>query len=171
MPIGQNSYASGNNTGNSNYSLTSTVPDWYIDQVTKYTPASSIIDEDGILGTLRIDAVDLNVSVYEGESATILKKGVGHISSTSVWDGNVALAAHNRGASDYFGEIHTLEIGDVIRYSTALGTRKYEVTSVKQIKETDLSGTTPSSDNRITLITCVRDVAELRWQVTAREIT
>ena len=52
-----------------------------------------------------------------------------------------------------------------------LGTRTYEVFYVGQIEETDFSRLGRSSENMITLITCVRNVPEMRWCVQAREIT
>ncbi len=48
-----------------------------------------------------------------------------------------------------------------------MGTRTYEVTSVSKVKETDTSGTAPTSDNRLTLYTCVRNQRDYRWCVTA----
>ena len=36
------------------------------------------------------------------DSAT-LKKGIGHFEDSSIWDGNAAFCAHNRGANSYFG--------------------------------------------------------------------
>ena len=68
-------------------------------------------------------------------------------------------------------QIHTLEDGDKITYTTKLGTRTYEVFYVGQIEETDFSRLGRSSENMITLITCVRNVPEMRWCVQAREIT
>lgn len=65
-----------------------------------------------------------------------LAKGAGHFKSTSCWDGNVGLAGHNRGVANHFGQIHTLEDGDKITYTTKLGTRTYEVFYVGQIEET-----------------------------------
>ena len=65
----------------------------------------------GYLATLKIPALDLSVKVFQGTDSADLRKGVGHFEETSVWSGNVALAAHNRGTNDYFGEIHTLDIG------------------------------------------------------------
>ena len=94
-----------------------------------------------------------------GHGQQDLAKGVGHFEETSIWDGNVALAAHNRGTNDYFGEIHTLDIGDRITLTTRLGTRTYQVTSVEKISETDRSDLAPSAENRLTLYTCVRDSA------------
>lgn len=109
--------------------------------------------------------------MYEDESLESLAKGAGHFKSTSCWDGNVGLAGHNRGVANHFGKIHTLEDGDKITYTTKLGTRTYEVFYVGQIEETDFSRLGRSSENMITLITCVRNVPEMRWCVQAREIT
>ena len=124
----------------------------------------------GYLATLKIPAVGLSVKVYHGTDSKTLAKGVGHFEETSIWNGNVALAAHNRGTNDYFGEIHTLDIGDRITLTTKLGTRTYKVISVEKISETDRSDLVPSSENRLTLYTCVRDQRAYRWCVQAVEV-
>lgn len=74
---------------------------------------------------------------------------------------------HNRGVRNDFGKLHTLEIGDTITWTTKLGTRTYEVVSVEKVLETDTSGTTSTSDNRLTLYTCVKNQRAYRWCVTA----
>lgn len=124
----------------------------------------------GHLGTLKIPAIDLTVKIYQGTSSDTLKKGAGHFTNTSIWNGNVSLAAHNRGANSYFGEIHTLENGDRITLTTKEGTRTYSVTSVSKISETDNSMLESTSENCITLFTCVRDQREYRWCVRAVEV-
>lgn len=126
---------------------------------------------NGSLGTLKIPAIDLSVKIYQGTDSATLKKGVGHFTNTSIWDGNVSLAAHNRGANSYFGEIHTLENGDQIVLSTKEGTRTYSVTSISKISETDNSMLENTSDNCVTLFTCVRDQREYRWCVRAVELS
>ncbi len=123
----------------------------------------------GYLGTLKIPAIDLSVKIYEGTGSSTLKKGAGHFVETSIWDGNVALAAHNRGVNNHFGKIHTLEVGDTIHLTTRLGTRTYKVTSVSKVSENDRSGLEASVGNKITLYTCVRDQRENRWCVQAVE--
>ena len=111
------------------------------------------------------------MKVYEDESLESLAKGAGHFKSTSCWDGNIGLAGHNRGVANHFGQIHTLEEGDTISYTTKLGKRTYEVFYVGKILETDFSRLGRSSENMITLITCVRNQPELRWCVQAREVS
>ena len=123
------------------------------------------------LGTLKIPAIGLNVKIVQGTDSAALKKGVGHFEETSIWNGNVGLAAHNRGTNSYFGKIHTLEAGDEITLTTREGTRTYEVTSVAKVTETDRSSLENTSNNCLTLYTCVRDERDLRWCVRAVEST
>lgn len=124
----------------------------------------------GYIATLKIPSIDVNVKVYEGTGSAILAKGAGHFEETSIWNGNVALAAHNRGTNSYFGQIHTLELGDIITLTTKLGTRTYEVTSVSKVSETDRSALAASTQNMITLYTCVRNESDQRWCVQGIEV-
>ena len=121
------------------------------------------------VGSVNYPAIGLSVKVYQGTDSKTLAKGAGHFTDTSIWDGNVCVAAHNRGVNAHFGKIHTLEPGDTVTLTTKLGTRSYAVTSVEKVSETDTSGTAATSDNRITLYTCVRDERDFRWKVTALE--
>jgi sortase A len=140
-------------------------------QATAFTEVTGgLYYSDGSLGKLSIPALGLTVGIYEGTDSAALAKGAGHFSETSIWDGNVALAGHNRGVNCHFGEIHTLSIGDAITLTTALGTRTYAVTSVAKVSVTDREALTASAENRITLYTCVRNRSELRWCVQAVEV-
>lgn len=123
----------------------------------------------GYLATLAIPTLGVNVKVFEGTDSATLAKGAGHFTDTSIWDGNVSVAGHNRGANCYFGNIHTLKQGDEITLTTKLGTRSYYVTEVKKISETDNSDTASTSENCITLFTCVRNESAYRWCVRAVE--
>ena len=123
----------------------------------------------GHLGMLRIPVIDLTVKVYEGTGDAVLKKGAGHFKTTSIWNGNVAVAGHNRGVNNHFGKIHTLDIGDEIEWTTKLGSRTYEVFSVAKVAVDDLSVLDSSAENIITLITCVKNQPEYRWCVQAAE--
>lgn len=127
----------------------------------------SLLYADGTLGMLKVPKLGLNVKVYEGENN--LEKGVGHFTDTAVFTGNVAIAGHNRGVNSYFGEIHNLKTGDEIIYTTKLGTKKYAVTSVRKINAADFSFLRETSDNRLTLITCVKNEPNFRRCVQARE--
>ena len=130
---------------------------------------SDLYYKNDSLGRLEIPALDLNVRIYQGTDSKTLAKGVGHFEDTSIWEGNVCLAAHNRGANSYFGQLHTLDIGDRIKLTTKLGTRTYKVTDVFKVSETDRSGLADSGENMLTLYTCVRNQRDQRWCVIAAE--
>ena len=135
-----------------------------------YTPVTSdLYYSNGSLGTLKIPALSLTVKIYEGTDSNALKKGAGHFSNYSIWNGNVCIAGHNRGVNNHFGQIHVLGTGDTITYTTKLGTRSYTVTSVAKVPETDTIGTTASDNNRLTLYTCVKNQSAYRWMVCAVE--
>lgn len=135
----------------------------------KYTNASTLRRSDGSIGTLKIPRIGINMKVYEGETAESMKKGVGHFTATSGWDGNIGVCGHNRGASYVIGDIKNLKKGDTIQYTSILGTRTYSVVLVEKIKSSDWSYLSATADNRITLITCVAGEPSLRWCVQAVE--
>ena len=117
-----------------------------------------------------ISKINLDAPILEGTAQGVLKKAVGHFSQTPEWNGNVALAAHNRGYKyNFFQEIKRLEIGDIIEYQTEQGVRKYEIEKKVQIKETDLSCLENTKENKLTLITCVENVPEYRLCIQAVE--
>lgn len=157
-------------TGAVNYPVIDSGTSSVVSASTGYTEVTSdLYYTNGSLGTLKIPAIGLTVKVYEGTGSSTLAKGAGHFEDTSLWNGNCCIAAHNRGVNNHFGQLHTLEVGDTITWTTKLGTRTYEVTSVSKVKETDNSGTAPTGDNRLTLYTCVRDQRDYRWCVIAEE--
>ena len=137
---------------------------------TSYTDVTSdLYYSGGELGTLKISAIGLTVKVYQGTDSATLAKGAGHFTNTSIWDGNIAIAAHNRGVNNHFGKIHNLTAGDTITFTTRLGTRSYEVYSVSKISVDDVSILDSTSANVITLVTCVMDQPSYRWYVKAVE--
>ncbi len=125
---------------------------------------------DGHIGNIKIAAIGVDFSVYEGADTKTMNKGAAHITNTSVWDGNVCLAAHNRGVANNFGKIQTLREGDLIVLSTAHGTRVYSVFRVEKIAETDTSILAPSVGNMLTLTTCVANERAYRYVVQAVQI-
>lgn len=136
-----------------------------------YTSVEGMKRSDGSVGTLKIPSLDINMKVWEGETNESMKKGLGHYISTSAWDGNVGVCGHNRGAKYTIGTIKDLEYGDTITYTTVHGTRTYSVVSVKTIANSDWSYLQATSDNRITLTTCLANQPEKRICVQAVEKT
>ena len=125
-----------------------------------FTPSSAILQNGGILGTLRF--LGNTVTVYEGTSNSSMAKGAGHFTGTSAWNGNVVFAGHNRGSHAWFYDVKDLKNGDTITYSTSLGTRRYRVTSVRIISVNDFTPLAGSSQNMLTLVTCLANEPDVR---------
>lgn len=120
---------------------------------------------------IEIPKIGLLANIAEGTTEDILNKYVGHFSETSLLDGNIGLAAHNRGYPvNYFEKIKKLEPGDEIIYRYNGDTKKYIVKEHQIIKETDWSFLEKKSNNLITLITCVEDLPEYRRCIQGIEI-
>ena len=139
-------------------------------QKTAYTSIEGMKRSDGSIGTVKIPSLDINMKVWEGETNASMKKGLGHYSSTSAWDGNVGVCGHNRGAKYTIGSIKNLKKGDTITYNTVNGTRTYAVETVTTISNDDWSYLQATSDNRITITTCLADHPESRICVQAVEV-
>lgn len=120
---------------------------------------------------IEIPKINLIAPIKTGTTQEILATAVGHFEGYSKWNGNVALAGHNRGYNcNFFQNIKNLEAGDKIIYYTNKGKREYKVVLNKIIKQTDWSYVQDTEDNRITLITCVENMYEYRRCVQAVEI-
>ena len=132
-----------------------------------YTSAKDMERKDGSIGSLKIPSLDINMKVWEGGTNESMKKGLGHYSSTSAWDGNIGVCGHNRGAKYTIGSIKDLDVGDKITYTTSMGTRTYLVETVTKISSSDWSYLSSTTDNRMTLLTCVAGDSSQRWCVQA----
>lgn len=139
-------------------------------QEAAHTSAEGMTRSDGSIGTVEIPSLGISVKVWEGESNASMKKGLGHYSSSSAWDGNVGVCGHNRGSTYVIGSIKNLTGGETITYTTIYGTRTYQVTLVETIDNNDWTYLESTSDNRITLTTCLADHPESRICVQAIEV-
>lgn len=144
-----------------------TVPE-YEDIV--YDDEEDILKQD-VLGILTIEKIGLKATVKEGSNKEILEEYIGHIENTSTYDGNIGLAAHNRGyEKSYFARLNELEGGDVVTYKTKFYTRKYKVDKIQTIFQTDWNLLKNTEENKITMITCVPNKRNQRLCVQATEI-
>jgi sortase A len=167
IPTEQSSFYHDNIRGNSHSTFSSSSNDIAASITLNTAP---LYYADGSIGTLYVEKTKKTIKVYAGESLDNLKKGAGHFSMTSAWDGNVGICGHNRGATAYFGFVKDLKAGDRITYTTLYGSRTYEVFSLEQISEYDYSKLGWSVDNVLTLITCVANSPEVRWAAQLREV-
>lgn len=127
------------------------------------------IKEEDVLGTLTIPKILLEKApIKEGVELDVLSQAIGHFPSTSLLSGNIGLASHNGGEkAPYFENLYKLKKGDEIYYESIYGTIKYIVQTSVVIDETDFSYLEETDDNRLTLITCVRNKPTKRLCVQA----
>ena len=69
-----------------------------------------------ILGEIMIPKINLIAQIKEGTTNNIINYYVGHFEETSLNQGNIGLAAHNRGKNikSYFANIKNLQENDII---------------------------------------------------------
>lgn len=130
-----------------------------------------IIQFDDAIGTLTIPDILLeNAPIRESVELDTLSQAIGHFPSTSIYVGNVGLASHNGGSNgDFFKNLKSIKIGSEIYYQSQFGTKRYVVTIKEVISDEDWSYLAETTDNRITLITCVVGQPEKRLCVQAVE--
>ena len=117
-----------------------------------------------------IPKISLEAEISEGTSKEVMDKYVGHFEETSLKNGNIGLAAHNRGYEvNYFNKIKQLKQNDEIIYKYKDFEKIYTVNKNIIIKDTDWSYLQETEENTITLITCVENEPEYRRCVQAIE--
>ena len=116
--------------------------------------------ENNVIGTLKIDKLNLYVPIYVGATDVNLNNGVCIISGTSMPLGeinsNVVIAGH-RGLIRHqmFRRINTLENGDLINVNTPFGDFVYKVYDTKIILPDEIENIFIQKDRDIiTLVTC-----------------
>lgn len=117
--------------------------------------------EEGLLGYVEIEKIDVYLPIYEGTTEQILRKGIGHLSGSSLPVGgestHAVLAGHSGLASQLmFTELEQLEIGD--RFSLYVMGEElcYQVDQILTVEpwQTDALQIEEGKD-MVTLITCV----------------
>lgn len=117
---------------------------------------------------IEIPKINLVAPIAEGTSANIMNEYVGHFAETPKNKGNIGLAAHNRGYKiNYFQNLKLLQKGDLIIYTYNGEISKYSVNELGIIKDIDWSKLESSSQDKLTLITCLEDEPEYRRYIQA----
>lgn len=128
------------------------------------------ITEDVNTWCLEIPKINLKANISEGTTKEVMEDYIGHFEETTKENGNVGLAAHNRGyKNNYFQKIKQLKEGDSIFYTYKGETKEYLVTKHVIIKDTDWTYLEDTEKNTITLITCVENEPEYRRCIQGEE--
>ena len=112
---------------------------------------------------LKIPRIFLEAEIAEGTTTEVMNTYIGHFEERAKKEGNICLAAHNRGYPvNYFQNLKLLKKGDKIVYKYQNFKKEYEVTENYIIKDTDWSCMEKTEENEITLITCIENEPEYR---------
>lgn len=119
---------------------------------------------------IEIPIINLKANIKEGTEKETLDDYVGHFEETQKENGNIGLAAHNRGyKNNYFENIKKLKEDDSIFYNYKGKIKEYKVEKISIIKDTDWNCLENTEKNIITLITCVENQPEYRRYIQGRQ--
>lgn len=106
---------------------------------------------------VRIPKIAVDAPVVAGDADHLPRfKGVGWYIGSGFpgFRGNTVLFGHLNGPYETFGRLDQLVAGDAVEVQTAGAIFRYQVTSVATVPEDAVWVLAPSSDRRLTLITC-----------------
>lgn len=121
---------------------------------------SQLAGSGGVMGTVRVPKISVELPIYHGTSDAALASGAGHLYGTSLPVGGPsthAVITGHRGlaTAQMFTRLNEIEIGDYLYITVLDRTLAYEVDSIDVIDPTDSSRLriVPGQD-RLTLMTC-----------------
>jgi sortase A len=121
--------------------------------MTGVPPVVHPVEVGSAIAALSIPRVRLSTVVLHGSDAHTLQRGPGHLEQTAVPGeaGNIVIAGHR---DSFFRPLRHIRMADDIFLETRDGRFHYRVTSVRVVGPRELSVIAPTSDERLTLITC-----------------
>lgn len=118
------------------------------------------MDGEGMMGSIRIPKINVDLPIWHGTSLQTLDRGAGHMYGTSLpvggEDTHSVISAHNGMTSALmFTHLDQLEKGDVFYLHIAGRTLAYKVDRLEHIMPNDFSHLTiAKGKDRVTLMTC-----------------
>jgi sortase A len=115
---------------------------------------------NGIMGSIYIPSIEVDLPIYHGTEAQTLRKGIGHVEGSSLpvgGKGSHAVLSGHRGlpSARLFTDLDQLQIGDYFVITVLNETLTYEVDQIKIVLPTDLSALTIDTDqDYVSLVTC-----------------
>lgn len=118
------------------------------------------INGDGVIGSITIDKINVNLPIYHGTSAEVLNTAVGHLEGTSFPTGDIdthcVLSAH-RGLPSalLFTNLDALREGDVFVLNVLNKKQYYEVDQIRIVKPSQVEELyLQKGKTYVTLLTC-----------------
>ena len=116
-------------------------------------------DKSKVVGVLSVPSVDIKEPVYPGPATPEqLNRGVSFAEeSESLKDQNISLAGHTDYSMNYqFTKLHDAKKGDEVTFKVGKETRKYKITSIKDVDPyaVEVLNEMKKDKQQLTLITC-----------------
>lgn len=135
------------------------------------------VSDDGLMGRLRIPAINVDLPIYHGTDAKTLERGVGHLEGTALPVGGASqhsvLTAH-RGLPDatLFNDLPKLKIGDTFTIEVLGEVLSYQVFETQTVLPDETKSLVPQYGKDLaTLVTCTPlGINSHRMLVTAQRI-
>lgn len=131
----------------------------YVTQSKEYQGVLNI-SGDGVMGSLEIPSIQLELPIYHGVDNESISKGVGHIPYTSTpygGKGRHSFLSSHRGLPDakLFTDLDQLKKGDFACINVLNESHWYKVIKIEVIKPEEFVATRPDPDkDLLTLVTC-----------------
>ncbi|MBT8049946.1 MAG: class D sortase [Xanthomonadales bacterium] len=125
---------------------------WDPTQISDYQAARNA-DYPPPLAILTIDALDIQVPVWNGAEEHVLDRGAGRIKGMAKpgEEGNFGISAHR---DSFFRALKDIEQGTEIVVQTTHGVDRYAVSEIEIVPKHDSSVLELTDDKRLTLVTC-----------------
>lgn len=125
---------------------------WSESRRTSYEAAMTL-EAGETVAVLRIDALGIEVPVFDSTDEVALNRGAGHIAGSTPpgGEGNVAIAGHRDG---FFRNLKDIEPGMSIRLLSLDGWQEFEVIELAIVDPLDVGVLSLEGEPRITLVTC-----------------
>lgn len=121
---------------------------------------STLDVDNGVMGRLKIDKLDVNLPIYHGTSASVLQAGVGHLPMTSLPVGGEsthAVLSGHRGlpSAQLLSKLDRMEKGDIFYIYVLNEVLAYEVKEIETVLPDELDSLTiREGEDMVSLVTC-----------------
>lgn len=121
---------------------------------------AEILNVDGVMGTLEIPKIKVNLPIYHGTSESVLSKGAGHLKNTALPVGGTGTHAVLTGHRGYAGaklftDLDQLVMGDRFYLHVLDKTLTYEVDQILVVTPEQTEALKPvEGQDFVTLLTC-----------------
>lgn len=129
------------------------------DQELEYNSTLNV-DGSGMMGSIKIPIIDVNLAIYHGTSEEVLQVGVGHIAGSSLPVGGASthcLLSGHRGlpSAKLFTDLNKLQVGDIFIINVVGEELTYQVDQIRIVLPEEVSDLSiVSGQDLCTLITC-----------------